>query len=69
VGKERKDIDGSVGKKAREQNMKLSKHKGKQLQSKDRKYNSKESTYVGKGVVTTERFHTARRRDFVILAQ
>jgi hypothetical protein len=55
VGEEKREFGGSARHKARE-DKKINTQKGKQQQSKNRKYNSKESTYFGKGMATTKRF-------------
>jgi hypothetical protein len=68
VGEDKKEIDGSVVKKAREEK-KIKTQRKKQQQSKNRRYNSKERNYFGKGVTTTERLHAVGRRDFMVLTQ
>jgi hypothetical protein len=66
---ERKESGGSAGKKVREGKIKLSKHESKTDEVKKQAYNSKKTTYFGKGMAATEWFHVAGRMDFVILAQ
>jgi hypothetical protein len=66
VGEETKEIGGSASNKSREGKIKFS---GQTIAIKKVEYNSKETTYFGKGVVTTEWFHAAGRRDFIVLAK
>jgi hypothetical protein len=69
VGKEKKEIDDPTFEKECERKGKLPKHEGWKITVGKQECNSKDSTYFGKGMVTTEWFHAVGRTDFMIFAQ